>query len=199
MHESNEGIRDRRQSHQHKKLQGIEFPESNESEIIIRCRPSFYGYQLLKKNYDLLKDISNIQINETIAKINKMIDLNLIDKKLEENEEFKIPNLWLMRIFAITGVLLAFVMYILVVLQVPTFSQQFIYIPLTAILVLVIICLALLVKGLLKGKNDKNYDILISKGIDRIIKKENELHYNSKGYLMEKQENLYWLSLRKVF
>ena len=182
-----------------KKFDEINFPESNESELIIRCRPNLYGFQIIRSNEDLLTDISNNEINETLFKINKMVDLFLIKKKLDENKEFSIPHNILFKILLGSIIFLSMLTYILVVNEIKQFNEGYVLIPVILILLFVLASFLIVLKGISKVQKSTNYRKLITNKLDWILKKENELHYNSKGYLMERNSSLHWLSLRKVF
>ena len=183
----------------HPRLEGVEFPETNDSELYIPCRPSFFGYCLLRQREDVLKDVSNAQVNETLSKINKFIDVLLISQKTKETTASQTPSNWVFRITAFIAVFLCFLSLVLTVNDTPNFRTTYVFIPLALVLVAVIVCLALVIHSVVQVKKEEPLDLLVSRAIDRILKRENQLHYNSKGYLFEKNENLYWLSLRKVF
>lgn len=183
----------------HPRLEGVELPENTDSELYVPCRPSFYGFCMLRQKEDLLKDVSNVQINETLAKINKVVDLLLISQRQKDRPSRDSLSQWLFGVCATTAVLLCILSLILVVNNVPNFRSTYIYIPLAFVVAATAVCVGVVLRNVAQVKQDVSLDGLVSRAIDRILKRENQMHYNSKGYLFEKNENLYWLCLRKVF
>lgn len=183
----------------HPRLEGVEFPETTDSEVTIPCRPSSFGFCLLRQREDVLKDISNSQINETIFKINKVVDLLLLNQKYARETTPSRSLLWVFRFAAFLAVFLCFLSLVLTTNGPADFRSTHVYIPLALVVVATVVCLAVVVRSIVSVKKEVSPEGLISRAIDRILKRENQLHYNSKGYLFEKNEGLYWLSLRKVF
>ncbi len=183
----------------HPRLEGVEFPETTDSEVTIPCRPSSFGFCLLRQREDILKDISNCQINETIFKINKVVDLLLLNQKYARETGPSSALLWLFRGSACVAVFLCFLSLVLTVNGASDFRSTYVFVPLGLVVVAIVVCLAVVIQSVVSVKKEASLETLISRAIDRILKRENQLHYNSKGYLFEKNEGLYWLSLRKVF
>ena len=183
----------------HPKLQGIKIPKSNENELIIPCRLSYYGFLLLNEKKEYVSDISTNRINETLCKINKQIDMILIDKKKEESKDYQQSKIIALRTLFVIGIVISFVMYMLVLYEVENFKERFIFIPLAILIGIVIVSLVIMVKGLMTVRVRINVDKQIGAAIDKIVKFENETYFNSVGYLMERNESFYWLVLKKIF
>ena len=183
----------------HPKLEGVTIPKSTENELIIPCRVSYYGYILLNEKKDYVSDLKTERINQTIYQINKKIDEVLIEKKLEESKDYQQDKILMLRGLFIAGVVIAFVMYMLVLYEVNEFKEKYIFIPLAVLIAIVVLSLIIMVKGLMTERMRVNVDKLVPAIIDKILKAENELYYQSHGYLFEKNSEGLWLSLKKVF
>ena len=183
----------------HPKIEGAKFPKSTENELIIPCRVSYYGYILLNEKKNYVSDLKTERINQTIYQINKKIDEVLIEKKLEESKDYQQDKILMLRGLFIAGVVIAFVMYMLVLYDVSEFKDKYIFVPLAVLVAIVVLSLIIMVKGLMTERVRINVDKVIPSIIDNILKVENELYYQSHGYLFEKQAECLWLSLKKVF
>ena len=183
----------------HPKLQGVTIPKSNENELIIPCRLSYYGFILLNENQEHVKDIAANRINQTLMRLNKEIDLILIEKKQEESKDYQQSKIYALRSLFVTGIIIAFVMYMLVLYEVTEFKEKYIFIPLAVIIAILIISLIIMVKGLMTERVRINVDKEIDDIIDKVLHQENQLFYSSKGYVMEKSEKYFWLSLKKLY
>jgi len=183
----------------HPKLQGVKIPTSTDTELIIPCRLSYYGYIILNENKEYVTDITTNRINETLYKLNKQIDLILIEKKQEESKDYQQNKLFALRVLFVAGIIIAFVMYMLVLYEVNEFKEKYIFIPLAVLIAIVIISLIIMIKGLMTERTRINADKQINTVIDKILKYENETYYNGKGYVFVKNDFMYWLSLKKIF
>ena len=182
----------------HQKLESIKIPKSSESNIIIPCNPSGYGFVLLDSNKEIIKDIPTQKINKTIRNFNKCIDTLLIRKKMEESRDYNSFNIMLIKSIALIGVITAFVMYILALYDVENFKEKYIFIPLSIIFVLVVVSLFIMVRGLMTHRIFFDVDAEISKALDSEIDKENNNYYVQRGYAIEKGTKFCWISIKKI-
>ena len=183
----------------HEKLKDLTIPNSTDNCLIIPCNPSGYGFILLQKDDDRMKDVIGPQINNTIRKLNRAIDVIIINKRAEERQEYNSKNIFIMKIILALGMITAYIMYSLALYDVKDFKTSGIYAPLGILMVLIVTSLIFLFMGLKVERNLIDLDSEIDKMLKREIEKENHSIYQQRGYILEKGTNFCWLSLKKTF
>ena len=183
----------------HNKLKEVNIPHSTSNNLIIPCNPSGYGFILLQKEDEWMKDVLGPQINKTITRLNRTIDVIIINKRADERQEYNAKNIFVMKIILGLGMITAYIMYALALYDVKDFKTSGIYAPLAILMVLIVTSLIFLFMGLKVERTYVNLDEEIDKMLKREIEKENNSIYQQRGYALEKGTNFCWLSLKKVF
>ncbi len=182
-----------------KKLEKIKIPESSENIFVVPCNPSGYGFLLLEEEKEYLKDIPTHKINKTLRNLNKIIDLALIKKKVEESKDYNASNIFILNILFVLGLFVAFIMYILALFEVENFKDNLIWIPLVILLIIVVLAMFFMIHGLLKKREFININGLITTGLFEAIEKENKILYKQRGYKLELGKQFCWISFVRLF
>lgn len=136
------------------KIDLIEFPEEiPNKKIVIFCNPSGYGF--IKKNDNqkfLDESVSGADLNKTIAKMNKIIDIQLGNKKNSEAKDSNANNIFILNILFVLGLVISLVMYILALYEVEDFKEKYIVIPLILMLLIIILGMIVMMMGLMKTR-----------------------------------------------
>ena len=144
-------------------MDDIEIPKSVANKLlIIPCNPSGYGFLLIPEKKEFFHDLNTSQINGTLRRINKDIDLILIKKKVEESKDYNSGNIFLLNILFALGLIVAFVMYVLALYDIEDFKEKYIWAPLSILLVIVLLAFMVMMKGLMTKRpfTDVNKEIM---------------------------------------
>lgn len=181
------------------KLEKIQIPPSKENLLIIPCNPSGYGFLLLNEEKKYLKDIPTNKLNKTLRSFNKIIDLALIKKKVEESKDYNANNIFVLNLLFALGLCVAFIMYLLALFDVEDFKENLIWIPLTLLLIIVMLAMVVMMKGLLQKREFVEINKLIMKNLGEALTKEYKNMYQQRGYKLELGKQFCWIGIRKVF
>ena len=182
----------------HSRLQTHNFPLSTETELFLQCRPSLFGYKRLLRWPGLqIPDFSLCQINETIRKVNKIVDLALIDKKTDNEIDFQETNMFLIKLFGLIAILIALVMYLVILYDIPNFKDYYIFVPALCIFAVLFFALLVMIRGLMSVRPVMDYDCLIEKAIDSVLEREQEYIYKPKGWHIQRRQDLLCLKIWK--
>lgn len=182
----------------HTKLESIEFPRSSESEVIVPCNPSGYGFILLASGDKNSLGLQNDDINRSLRRLNKVIETLLVEKKVAESKDYNAHNLFMIKLLVGIGSVLAFGMYLLTIYDVSNFSDGLIFIPLGVILVLLILSIVFMMKALAIQRDFMDIDSQISKALDTAIERENRENFSQKGCRLSKGTKFSWVAIKKV-
>ena len=162
----------------HPKLDEINIPKSVPNKLlIVPCNPSGFGFLLIPSKKEFFHDLNTSQINATLRRINKEIDLILIKKKVEESKDYNSGNIFMLNILFAMGLVVAFVMYVLALYDVDDFKEKFIWIPLSILLVIVLLAFIVMMKGLMTKRPFTNVNEEIMKTLLDCESQENAKHY----------------------
>lgn len=183
----------------HPKIDNLDFPVSKKGKLmIIYCNPSGYGF--LKKKDDQKffgGELTGAGINKTIMKFNKIIDLELVNKKVEEGKDYNAKNIFFLNILFVLGLLISLVMYILALYDVEDFKEKYIIIPLILLLLIIVLGMMIMMMGLMQKREFKDLDLIITDKLQMAIKEENE-DYQNNGFSLKLGEDFGWFEIKKI-
>ena len=177
----------------------MQMPHSEENLLIIPCNPSGFGFLLLDEELTYLNDISTNKLNKTLRKFNKIIDLALIKKKIEESKDYNANNIFILNLLFALGLTVAFIMYMLALFDVDNFKENLIWIPLAILLCIVVLAMVVMMKGLLQKREFVNINTLIKKNLKEALDSEYKSMYQQRGYKLELGTEFCWIGIRRVF
>ena len=159
----------------HPKIDRLNFPVSKKgSKLIILCNPSGYGFLKQKEEAKLFHgELSGGQINKTIIRLNKIIDEQLVKKKVEEGKDYNAKNIFILNILFVLGLLISLIMYILALYDVKDFKEKYIVIPLILLLLIIIVGMVIMMMGLMQKREFKDLNSIIYDELQKAIEFEN--------------------------
>jgi hypothetical protein len=180
------------------KLKRIKIPKSNINQLIINSRPDATGFLLLNPARDYIKDITTIQLNNTIRELNNIVEKLLAQKKHDEKKDHNIITLNINNYIMIAAVIVSLIMYWLVYHNVKDFADTYIWIPLSFVLLSLLVVLVFLFYGLFKEREITDYDFEIINALENYAQKINKDYYIKKGYQIDIGEEYAYVTIRKI-
>ena len=181
----------------HTKLGSIEFPRSSESELIIPCNPSGYGFILQTDKDGESIGLSASDINGPLRRINKLIDSHLVEKKVAESKDYNASYLSIIKTLGLISFFFMYSLYLLIIYDVQGMSDGIAFILFGLVIILLIVCAVFMFKALGTKRDYVDIEDRISKTIDRAVEKENKDMLHSHGITIHKGEKFAWLTFRK--
>ena len=182
----------------HTKLESLEFPQSSDTELVVPCNPSGYGFILQTDRDTETLGLAASDVNGPLRRINKIIDHHLVNKKVAESREYNAGNLFVQRILIAIGVVFLYSMYLIGVYEPADTADGIIFVPLGLAIIVFIVLIVFTVKALGITRDFLDLDGIISKDIDKTIDKENRGNLASKGVIMEKGTKFAWIIFKKT-
>ena len=176
-----------------------DIPISSANSLVIPGKSAGFGFPLLTEmegpHFD---ELPTSRINSTLRQLNKQIDIELVNKKLDEGKNFHAAKLGFVHFLFAIGVLSGFIMYMLVLFDVNEFKTKFIYIPLAFLLVCVLLSIIVLFSALMTRREHVNVDQQILITCRDLLNHENRTYYLPKAFSLEADPKLRWLVLSKL-
>lgn len=185
------------------RLDDIIFPRETENKIVVFCNPSGYGF--IKKENDKMYFgdlLSGSDINKTITKFNKIIDVQLGKKRVTEAKDSNSQNIFVLNILFVLGLIISIVMYIMALYEVNEFKEKYIVIPLILLLLIIIMGMVVMMRGLMKSRDMFDLDKEIYRLLLQEIDIEQNQTYNHKQVFLSLPDdsipnNFAYLTLQK--
>ena len=181
----------------HNKLESLEFPSSSESELVVPCNPSGYGFILQTDKDGESIGLSAAEINEPLRRLNKIINSHLVNKKVAESKDYNSSNLFVQRILIAIGIVFLYSMYLIGVYEPVDAADAIILIPLGLALVILIVLFVYTAKALGITRDFLDLDGIISKDVEKAIDKENRGNLASKRVTMQMGTKFAWVIFKK--
>ena len=109
--------------------------------------------------------------------MNKIVDQALIQKKVEESKDYNATNIMILNILFALGVIVSLVMYMCALYDVEDFKENYIWIPLVILLIIVVLALLVMIKGLMQKREFIELNPLITKNLNAALNEEYKQYY----------------------
>lgn len=173
----------------HPRLTGHLFPPSTPDELVIPCRPHFYGYcQVLEVPRGTLVEHSLDTINASVRRVNAAVDLILIQKKQEFEKDYQANNIMAIKLLGGLGLVTTMVLYFTVLYDLPDVREYYLFFAMALILATVLLSIVVLIKGLMMKRVPPNYDRMIAKAVQKCLARENAGVYKPRGWQLSVSE-----------
>jgi hypothetical protein len=181
----------------HTKLESLEFPRSSDTELVVPCNPSGYGFMLQTDKDGEALGLTASDINGPLRRINKLIDGHLVEKKVAESKDYNHANIFTQRILIALGLIFLYSMYLIAIYEPADTADGIILVPLGLSLIILIGLFVITIKAMGISRDFVDLDGIITKDIDKAIDTENKGNLSGKGVRMEKGVKFAWIIFKK--
>ena len=101
----------------------------------------------------------------------------VIQKKVEESKDYNANNIFILNILFFLGLIVSFTMYLLALYDVENFKEDYIWIPLVILLVIVVLGMFVMMKGLMQKREFIDVNKLITANLNEAIQREEEENF----------------------
>lgn len=179
------------------KMSTIKIPKSKKNNLIIPANPSGFGFHLLNTKTTFIPSIPTDRINETLYKLNKIIDKTRIYKKIEDSKNHNKLNSQLSQALFYFGAITAFLMYLLALYEVEDFKETYIWVFLGVIMVVVLLSVVFMVLAVRKERVVVSVNDIVIRELKKELERETTGYFQQKGYQVRMGTQFCWIEVKK--